>query len=44
MDGEFRLLHDTFGFGEAEFDRIFGDSLAARFAPKLRYLRAGATT
>jgi adenosine deaminase len=37
MDGEFRLLHETFGFGEPEFSRIFRDSLAARFAPELKY-------
>ncbi|HXH21693.1 MAG TPA: adenosine deaminase family protein [Dehalococcoidia bacterium] len=38
MDGEFRLLHETFGFGEAEFAHIFEASLAARFASKLKYL------
>jgi aminodeoxyfutalosine deaminase len=37
MDGEFRLLHETFGFGEPEFAHIFRDSLAARFAPELKY-------
>jgi len=40
MEGEFRLLHDTFGLAEAEFARIFRDSLTARFAPKLRYRAA----
>ena len=39
MTGEFSLLHETFGFGEPDFARIFRDSLAARFAPDLRYLR-----
>jgi len=39
MDGEFRLLRETFGLGEAEFARIFRDSLSARFAPELRYFR-----
>ena len=37
MDGEFRLLRDTFSLGEVEFARIFRDSLAARFAPELKY-------
>jgi adenosine deaminase len=37
MDGEFRILHETFGFREPEFSRIFHDSLAARFAPELKY-------
>jgi adenosine deaminase len=40
MDAEFGLLHHGFGFTEADFARIFRDSLAARFAPELRYRRA----
>ena len=39
MDSEFQLLIENFGFGEVEFSRIFADSLAARFAPELRYPR-----
>jgi adenosine deaminase len=42
MTGEFTLLHETFGFGEAEFTRIFQDSLSARFEANLKYLGKGA--
>ena len=36
---EFRLIQETFEFDGADFDSVFRNSLAARFQPKLRYLR-----
>jgi len=37
MESEFRLLHDTFGFGEHEFEGIKGNSLKSRFQKQLKY-------
>ena len=38
MVGEYRQAADAFGFTREDFEWIFSQSLAARFAPKLRYL------
>ncbi len=37
MESEFKLLHDTFGFGEQEFEKIKENSLKSRFQKQLRY-------
>jgi adenosine deaminase len=37
MESEYRLLAENFGYREADFERVYRDSLNARFAPKLRY-------
>jgi adenosine deaminase len=37
MESEHRLLAKTFGFGATDFHKVFQNSLAARFQPKLRY-------
>jgi len=36
LESEFALLAEKFGFDEADFRRVFENSLAARFAPELR--------
>ena len=38
MNAEYQLLLDTFGFTEADFAKIFKNTLAARFQPQLRIL------
>jgi adenosine deaminase len=37
LETEYRLLAETFGFGAVHFQKVFQDSLAARFQPNLRY-------
>ncbi len=37
LESEFQLLSERFGFGEADFRRIFENSLNARFQPALRH-------
>ncbi len=39
LTGECALLADQFGFDAADFQRMFANSLRARFAPELRYWR-----
>jgi adenosine deaminase len=36
LDSEYALLADTFGFDEGDWQRIYANSLAARFQPQLR--------
>ncbi|MGD9100617.1 MAG: hypothetical protein PVF45_09050, partial [Anaerolineae bacterium] len=36
MASEYALLAEVFGFGEQDFERIYANSLAARFQPNLR--------
>ena len=38
MNSEYQLLADVFGFSEDDFQRIYQNSLNARFQEKLRYL------
>ncbi len=38
MNSEYQLLADAFGFSEDDFQRIYENSLNARFQKKLRYL------
>lgn len=39
MDSEYQLLVDVFGFDTQDFERIYQNTLRARFQPDLRYLR-----
>jgi adenosine deaminase len=39
MESEYQLLVDLFGFERQDFERIYQNSLAARFQPRLRYLQ-----
>jgi len=44
LESEFRLLNESLSFDSADFLKVYQNSLAARFQPKLRYLSgAGAT-
>lgn len=36
MESEFKLLHDTFGFGKKEFEKIKENSLESRFQKQVR--------
>jgi len=36
LESEYALLEDTFGFDEGDFQKIYANSLAARFQPTLR--------
>jgi adenosine deaminase len=36
LESEYALLEDTFGFDEGDWQRIYANSLAARFQPELR--------
>ena len=38
MESEYQLLVDLFGFKHQDFERIYQNTLAARFQPSLRYL------
>lgn len=39
LESEYELLADTFGFGQGDWQRIYANSLAARFQPELRIQR-----